>query len=230
MTEDQNNQLNYDQGNKSERVAAYRFNREILKAKPFYYGLWLDYVAPDKLEASESLLVRMREFIQGCNANYQSWGFKDPVSCLTYPIWASELPEHKIIAIYRSPIEIWQRYRMRRRFYNNPLRAWKFVNRWCEYNSSLLAAINKMNGADSILLSYRRLMTDQVEFDRLQKFVGYNLSDRREKKMWRNRPKKSFLFQTAWQLADLRAEPTPSEIVQQLAKVHYKQRKYMQDS
>lgn len=224
MIENFNPQMNYDQGNFYERKAAQVLNREILKVGRFHYGFSsLELVAPDKLEASADLRDRIRDFIQVCNSKHQSWGFKDPVNCLTYPVWNSELPEHKIIAIYRSPCEIWPRYRNRIQFYGKPHGAWKFVNRWCEYNSAILAAIRK-NKSNSILLSYHRLMADQIEFDRLQKFVGHNLLDRRTKKMWRNRPKKDSLFHIAWWLAGIRTDHMPSDIVRKLANIHYKQR------
>jgi hypothetical protein len=107
---------------------------------------------------------------------------------LVYPLWASELPEHKIIAIYRSPNELWLRYRLEH-YYNrirNPYIAWKFLNRWIEHNVNILEHLQNGNH-DFVLLEYRRLMTNQNEFDRLQEFVGIPLDDCRRQDLYRNR-------------------------------------------
>jgi ABC-type sulfate/molybdate transport systems ATPase subunit len=49
------------------------------------------------------------------------------------------------------------------------------------------------------VLDYRRLMTTQAEFDRLQESVGIKLEDRRRMKLYRNGPGKSFLLKiVAW--------------------------------
>ncbi len=48
----------------------------------------------------------MRRIIQDCGRRYADWGFKDPRTCLTYPVWQSELPAHALVIVYRGFIEV----------------------------------------------------------------------------------------------------------------------------
>jgi hypothetical protein len=96
----------YDQGDFYERQSARQVNEAILKPKSLSL---FDIVPLKTLEMSAAERSQMQAMIRDCAQKYSDWGFKDPRTCLTYPLWASELPEHKIIAIYRSPDELWQR-------------------------------------------------------------------------------------------------------------------------
>ena len=191
--------LSYDRGNKYERQDAKELNEEILKAK----GINSVFISPPKpLQATEEQRASMRQIIRRCNHQHENWGFKDPRTCLTYPIWASELPEHKIITICRSHDELWQRYRPKRfSRYREPYIAWKFINAWYESNLNILNYL-KYTNVDFLVLNYRELMTGQTEFNRLQEFVGPEiiLDDRRKPSLYRNLPKKTFLMEvtTRW--------------------------------
>jgi hypothetical protein len=216
MVESVDASISYDQGNKYERKSTQVLNRKILGAKPFVDGFSsLDLPAPDTLRVTEDLRAKIREFIQNCNEAYDDWGFKDPRTCLTYPVWASELPEHRIIAIYRSPSETWPRFRSFRRFLTNPFRAWKYINRWFEHNTNILAYLENCQ-VDFLILSYRELMMTQTEFDRLQEFIGSKLEDRRVPSLYRNRPKEYPLLKIAEWLAFKRTGCTPEKIIEQL--------------
>lgn len=215
MLENLEARISYDKGNYYEREATQAFNREILKAKPFIDGyLPLDLPAPDEIEMSEDLRLRMRKFIQNCNEIYQNWGFKDPRTCLTYPAWASVLPEHKIISIYRSPNEIWPHFRRTRRFYSIPTRAWKYINRWFEHNKMILDYLQNTE-TDFLVLSHRELMKTQAEFDRLQDFVGIKLEDRRVDSLWRNRSKEYPLLKMALWLTSKKTGSSLQEVSRQ---------------
>ena len=212
--------ISYDGGNKYERASTLALDMEILGVKDF---IATDLVAPDTLEMTKAQHTRMQEIIQNCNKAYDNWGFKDPRACLVYPLWASELPEHKIIAIYRSPDEIWLRYRYNgwRYFYTNPLRAWKLINRWVEHNINILNYLQSTE-MDSLVLSYRELVTAQAEFDRLQKFVGFELEDRRRANLYRNRPQVYPLLKIAIWLVHKRTGYTPEKIIEQFEALRQK--------
>jgi len=186
MVDDNDPNRSYDQGNKYERKSAAALNREILEASLSTFGFSsLDLPAPKGLRCTDESRIRIRHLVASLNANHNLWGFKDPRTCLTYPVWATELAEHRIIAIYRTPEEIWPRYRQFHKLYANPYLAWKFMIRWCEYNSAILKYLSttRMN---YLVLSYHELMRAQTEFERLQQFVGFGLSDRRVKSLRRN--------------------------------------------
>jgi hypothetical protein len=208
--------VSYDRGNKYERLSTRALNLEILGLKDIYTPSYDLDVSPDAFQLTEDQRRRMREIIQRCNQAYPNWGFKDPRTCLVYPLWASELPEHKIIAVYRSPGEIWPRYRKKRlrHCYKNPSRAWKFMKGWCRYNSNVLSYLQNAN-LDFLVLSYGELMASDAEFNRLQEFVGIELNDQRKKSLYRNRTEEYPLIEIATWLVHKQTGCTPGKIMEQ---------------
>lgn len=201
----------YDQGNFYERQSARHINEDILQPKSV--SLY-DIVPPKSLKMTEDQRSQMRTMIQDCAQTYTDWGFKDPRTCLLYPLWASELPEHKIIAIYRSPDELWQRQKTLSRF-RVPYLAWQYVKRWCESNERVLNAL-KTTKMEFLILDYRSLMESQAEFERLQSFVGKPLKDCRNPKFDRHRATPSRILKTATWLVHQQTGSHPDEIIQQL--------------
>jgi len=175
--------VSYDDGNKYERESSLALNIELLGAPDFEVR---DLPKPDKLVLDEEHRSQMRLIIDRCNSQHADWGFKDPRTSLTYPLWKEELPPHRVIAIYRSPEEIWPRFRWQgwRKRYVNPVGAWQFMSRWIEHNISLISYLREA-GKEYILLDYHRLMTTDDEFNRLQAFVGRDLVDMRNKQLYR---------------------------------------------
>jgi hypothetical protein len=200
----------YDQGNFYERLSARQVNEAILKPR----SLSLFDIEPLKtLEMSAQQRSQMQHMIQDCAQRYPDWGFKDPRTCLLYPLWASELPEHKIIAIYRSPEELWQRQKSLSRF-RVPYLAWQYVKRWCESNERMLDAL-RTTSQDCLILDYRSLMENPAEFERLQSFVGQPLKDCRNAKFDRHRAKASTLLKTATWLVRQQTGSQPQTIIRQ---------------
>lgn len=198
MGDEINAQTSYDQGNQYEREATKALNIEIMRANGYEESNWRkvvsgtvdrDHSLADPQVLTEGQRWRMREIISECNGRYTRWGFKDPRTCLLYPLWASELPEHKIIAIFRSPQEQWQRHRSRVIWqrYREPYKIQKFIEKWCRYNSDILAYLQHTK-MDYLVLDYQKLMTTSTEFDHLQEFVGLTLEDRRNTSLYRNHP------------------------------------------
>jgi hypothetical protein len=191
MAEELDSRASYDQGNYYERRSTLALNVEMLGLKGIR-APGLESEVPDVRQPSVVQRTRMREIIRECNSMHSDWGFKDPRTCLTYNLWASELPVHRIIAIYRPPGEIWPRFRQEswRRFYRHPLRAWTFLKGWCRYNANILSCL-KNTDMDFLVLSYPELVTNDTEFNRLEEFVGIELSDQREPALYRRRVEES---------------------------------------
>jgi hypothetical protein len=205
--------VSYDGGNKYERVSTKSLNFDILGLKD---SIFIDFDAPEALQMTDDQRTSMRKTIRECSEAHIDWGFKDPRTALVYPLWASELPEHRIIAVYRSPDEIWPRFRYRRLHhrYKNPFRAHKLVKRWCEYNSNVLTYLQTAR-MDFLVLNYRQLMTTEGEFNRLQDFVGCELNDQRKKGLYRGRSQVYPLMEMAKWLVHKRTGYLPGKIIEQ---------------
>ncbi|RMF01499.1 MAG: hypothetical protein D6768_10500 [Chloroflexi bacterium] len=213
--------VNYDQGNKYERQATLQLNQEILSGTGVNS---IDLTAPTGLQLSNNQRRQMMTIIGQLDKKYSDWGFKDPRTCLTYPLWASELPEHRLIVVYRSLDELWQRYRYienPRARYRDLSVAWKLVQRWHEYTANIIATLEQTS-MEFVVLEYQRLMSTQAEFDRLQNFVGRPLTDMRRTDLYRHRqPPASLPLQISkWRL-QRRGQTHPDALARQLA--HFRQ-------
>jgi len=201
--------VSYDRGNKYERQSTLRLNEDILGQRDVES---INLVAPKNLSLSDEHLKKMRQIIEENNLKYDhQWGFKDPRTCLVYPLWALELPVHKVIAIYRHPFELWLRYRPRKllsryiKFYLAP----QLLARWFEYNNNLLTYLEEAK-VECLLLEYQQMMMTQEEFSRLQDFVDVELNDQRRMSLYRNRSDGSdplWDFALAWYYAQTKQKP-----------------------
>lgn len=175
--------LTYDQGNQYERWDAFKINLDMFGV-PFedYFSTRI-HAPPREPRPPESIRRRMRTLVASCEAGGGDWGFKDPLTALTYPAWSEVLPPHRVLGIYRDPDEVLGHYRTR--FYDLP-RAWKVLRAWCGYNLGLLRALDG-HTAPSMLLRYDDLMRNDGELERLQAFVGRELVDARKPDHYRRR-------------------------------------------
>lgn len=199
--------LTYDQSNKSERHETQELNRELLHGllipplgylmrKPFRppldpagYRRNKDSIAIIRTRALERLRQTTAppptwlKLIDDLNGRYTDWGFKDPRTCLTYPVWQRALPEHKVIIVYRHFDQLIQRYKVKKW---DAARLFRVLHGWTVYNQSNLnvarAALHP-----TLLLNYEKLMSEEQEFDRLCRFVGRPLVDVRRPQLYRNR-------------------------------------------
>jgi len=206
--------LSYDQGNQYERESTWRLNEDILDA---HTRVSIDIHQPGSLQLTPAQQQCRDEIIATCNSRYADWGFKDPRTCLVYPLWAEALPEHKLIIVYRDPAEPWPRYRPRhtRNRYREPFLAWKYLKSWCVHNTHILNYLQSTT-QDYLVLEYQALVTTQTEFDRLQQFVNRELADKRKPGLYRNRAKKYRLLTLVEKLLDRLEGYQPQTIMQQL--------------
>ena len=191
--------ISYDKGNKYERQSTLRLDMSILGTEDFE----VLELSPDKnLTLADDDRERMRKIIRDCQEEFQDWGFKDPRSALIYKLWAEELPEHKIIAVFRDPAQVWPRFRWngRRKYHGNFKLAYSYLHRWCEHNINILEFL-KSSPMDHIVISYNHLMDGDEELKRLEKFVGCCLKDMRKPHLFRSKAKKDiFLNFAEWLL------------------------------
>jgi hypothetical protein len=205
--------LGYDQGNKWERDSTKSINHQLLDSAGAFS---LKSLKPGPRSPAADLSCRMRDVIAACSRQHIDWGFKDPRTCLTYPIWARELPPHKLIVVYRLPREGWAHYWGRaedRRRQRVTFR--DFVPRWCEYNAAALAVLQQTH-MPSIVIHYTRFMQGGDEYRRLEQFVGRDLVDKREPRMNRSRAETVRFYPLARAYHRLRGGPSPEWIAEQL--------------
>jgi hypothetical protein len=203
------NGISYDQGNQYERESTWRLNEEILHAGQVRS---IDIALPGSWQLTAVQQQRMRDIIESCSQKYRHWGFKDPRTCLVYPLWAAELPPHRLIVIYRHPAEPWPRYRPRHAYnrFREPYRAWKYLRSWHAHNARILDYLQQTT-SEYLVLEYKQLMTNQAAFDRLQAFVGMPLCDRRQPGLYRHHVKNYRMLSLAeWVLSKTEGYHTPS--------------------
>lgn len=193
MDDEIDESVSYDKGNKYERQSALRVNQGLL-AEIDVWDFWER--TPSEMDPDSIYRPRIREIIQ--NAGEGDWGIKDPRCAVTYPLWAEELPEHKIIFIYREMSEVWPRYRYNSLLYfpYNFKLAWAHVEQWYIYNAAILATLEKTT-VEYITLDFQELMTSKSEFERLGRFVGRKLDDRRKPGLHRTKRQNSIHLRSA---------------------------------
>jgi hypothetical protein len=129
----------------------------------------------------------MKELIERLAAQHQNWGFKDPRTCLTYPVWRRALPPHRLVVVYRHYSQLIERYRVTR--WNLP-RLFHVLYSWTLHNKLVCGYLAELD-QPHIVLSYERLMVDDQEYDRLRSFVDPDLVDVRNPDLYRRRTDKS---------------------------------------
>lgn len=173
---DEAQQASYEDGAYYERQSCYQLNMKILG--------WTDeelLYKPSQATLNSEQRAEMRAIIQQNHSHHKDWGFKDPRTCLTYPLWAQELPPHRLIVVFRPIEDIWHRYQYHGfRFWKAWQRAASLVKAWTIYNQSILRILAQST-CDYLVLSYRALLDDDKEFQRLAQFVERPLQDLRRK-------------------------------------------------
>lgn len=179
----------YAAGNKWERASTLAFDKDLLAAHDVDS---LSLAPPPAaalsgahpLEDARRLVARIDAECAAPDRTPGEWGFKDPRACLTWPLWRRVLPAPRIIGVYRQPGAVVRHYRRHaaRLHRTGPLWRlrveWLALQRWCEYNERVLAAIEGSEGS-SILLSYERLMNGDAELEQLRLFLDRALVDPR---------------------------------------------------
>lgn len=162
---------------------------------------------------------RMERGIAKAVQQYESWGFKDPRAVLTYQYWKELLPEHRVVVVYRDPIEVWRRY-------SGFNRSWKFYlpfKVWCDYNKMILKHIDGLEVGKVICLDFDRLLTGTEEWSRFRKFVGVDIVDVRDLGQSVNRFSENDRSALTYQLLSLAAGGLVKKTYQALEEVRKNQ-------
>jgi hypothetical protein len=139
-----------------------------------------------KVVASQAERDRIAREVARMQDLHDDWGFKDPRTCITYPIWNEILPEHTVIGIYRALPEVWA-HEAKAHWTSRSL--WKTMRMWVDYNRRLADVVEGRihYGLPTILLSFESLMSGDEELDRLQRFMDRKLADPRRSTRYRSR-------------------------------------------
>lgn len=230
--------LTYDQNNKSERHETQNLNRDFLHGllippiaylirRPFRpdvdragYRRNKDSIAIIRVKALDRRVKTAQpphtwtETAVELDQKFDGWGFKDPRTCLTYPVWEQILPPHKIIVVYRHYNQLIQRYKVKR--WEIP-KLFRVLHGWTVYNQKILNAVQK-SSHPALFINYEQLMTNQNEFERLCRFVGQPLVDRRKPELYRNRAARQEDFTSMIQLLTPLLAVHPDALYSQLEK------------
>ena len=174
--------VSYGEGNKWERRDSWLINLDIVGATESTF-FSLDCFIRFGGAPREDLANRMRTLCSAAAGEADDWGFKDPLTALTYPQWSTVLPRHRVIAVYRDPGQVMRHYRCRSW---DAHRAWRVLRAWTHYNEGIANALSQA-GSDGLALRYEALMDGDAEFDRLQRFVDRDLVDVRDDSSYRGR-------------------------------------------
>jgi len=183
----------YDDGNQWERREAFLINLDLCGCRESdYYSL--DHYQEIRGELSDGQASEMRQMIQACEESGGDWGFKEPLTCLTYPLWKQVLPPHRVVGVYRNPVEVINHYRVSLR---RPVHAWRALRAWSNYNRGMLQAV-RAGPSGSLILRYEDLMRTDTDFLRLQDFIDRKLVDVRNPGQYRARAANPLFKPVEW--------------------------------
>jgi hypothetical protein len=177
----------YDLGSKHERRTAAKINLRILNARegtrylPALMPIWkwpLSEFPTDLLEELEA------------EVGDSPWGFKDPRTTITYPVWAKQFPKGARFSIYRSHREF-----LRRCFKRSGPRAkrlWRArreINAWYAYNHCLLRnyALDEAEKRPHVVLQYEEVMEHPSLIELAAQITNIPLFDSRNMDMRRTK-------------------------------------------
>lgn len=178
----------YDEGNKYERQESHDLNIELLGCDPGEFSLNLAQAVHEADRIPREKRQKIERFVGETNRRHAEWGFKDPRTCLTYSVWKALLPEHKLIAIFRHPLELWLHYQPKNGFKKifATVTGWKSMTAWYVYNREILQALQAANG-DCLAMEYGEFMKSKSLFGGLCAFTNHRLMDVRNPRLYRNK-------------------------------------------
>lgn len=178
-----NHSPDYEGGIKYERPLCQEINRFILGVSEMPYSLdpiWERKLRP--LSAGDA--ARLMEETAG-----KPWGFKDPRTTITYPVWAETFPKGPRVYIYRSHEEVMQRYAGKLPWLKKMKRMRRALLAWVHYNERvwLNLSSDKKAGRPCVVIRYEELMEQPALIPQIEKTLGLKLFDARNWDLRRNR-------------------------------------------
>ncbi|MFC2088717.1 sulfotransferase [Calditrichota bacterium] len=162
MVEEESSKSYYE-GNKYERLETSKIFEIMLNSQGKHS---LDIIPPFDLNLDRGL-TEMNNMIMENNKKYRNWGFKDPRFVFLYKELQNVIPEHKIIYVYRNPQNLIGHYLQYKFTYIK-----KAFNSWEVYNQCVIDIIKESaNATDILILSYEKIITDNKEYQKIEKFI-----------------------------------------------------------
>lgn len=204
----------YDEAQYYERLDWVHLNQDLLG----FGNPVEDHPAPHQILSRDHTRKEMQRKIAEVQADHADWGFKDPRTCLTYPIWREVLPEHMIVGVYRSLGEFWAH---QARASGKRRSLWKAIRTWTDYNVRLADILERRRelGQPFVLLRYENLMTSDEDFGRFEEFMGRRLDDCRNPDLYRSRRRGTFAIAIADWLMNAMGRPQPSQVRRRLGRL-----------
>jgi hypothetical protein len=176
--------VSYDEGNRYEMAEVRKLNVDLLRGPDAAWSL--DVTRVVELETLEpGLEARMGAFVERTSRRWRDWGFKDPRTCLTYGAWTRVLPDHRVIATFRHPQELWRHYQPAARLSAVAV-CWKALTAWHVHNRQVLQAVRSRPDR-SLVVEYGDLMSGDCPLEALSRFVGRAIADVRRPALYRHR-------------------------------------------
>lgn len=181
----------YDEGNKYERLEPHDLNIEMLGYDYDEFSLNILKVLEGPEQVKPETIAKMKELVESLNRRYSDWGFKDPRTCLTYSVWKSMLPKHKLVIVFRNPMKLWQHYKPKKFYktFHSLAICWKAVLGWYVHNLEILKILKSAH-EECIVLLYADIMQDDRCFKAFSEFIGRPLHDSRNPALYRNKTEK----------------------------------------
>jgi hypothetical protein len=206
----------YESGGKYEHPDFKDVNKQLLDLR----GARVTHLRPGQCprRAPPGCRARMEHIVSLQHSRCADWGFKDPRTVLTYPLWRAVLPPHRIIGIYRDPAEIWPRRRAKHHGcrWLDGWYALRHLRQWCEYNDAIIRYCARFDG-QCLILNYRRLMSTDEELARISRFIGRKVPDRRRPARHRSDPCRDPVFETIRNAMDRFGPWRPRVVARRLA-------------
>lgn len=183
----------YDAGNQFEREETRLLNKKLLDCGDAFS---LDVQGSLKAsDFSEEDFSEGRKLAESLQRKHPVWGFKDPRTCLTYVYWEKILPIHRLIMVYRHPAEVISHYFQRRFSPSAILKISRALQCWTRYNQNMLDVLKRRE--DALLLNFSLLMQNSSELQRLERFLGRRVVDRRDPQKYRSKGGKTLYYHPA---------------------------------
>lgn len=186
--------ISYDKGNQYERIECQNINMTILSC---LHKHSLDVLKPiHSIPDNARVAMEIKRLINNLNRDHTFWGFKDPRTCLTYAIWKEYLPKHKVVCVFRHPLEVYHHYQRNIPKYkiNQRLKTgYKTLKAWYIYNEQIVQRI-RQNQIDYILIDFNKLISSFNYITKLERFTQRSLVDCRTRDLYRAKQRYSFLY------------------------------------
>lgn len=176
----------YDNGIRYERPLTKQINTQVfgLEKKPkILEQLWTLPLHPLTQEQLDSLQAEVGD---------GPWGFKDPRTAISYPVWAQAFPHCINLSVYRRHEEVMRSfYRDRKSRISALRRMRRGLIAWVHYNEKVLEYLesDRQAGRACVLVKYEELMEHACLLKQVETALNIRLFDARNLNLRRNRVK-----------------------------------------